>query len=113
MLTIEALKEFGADTEQGLQRCRNKKVFYIKIVGMGIQDKNFDELKPLLEAKDFGRAFEVTHALKGVLGNLALTPILEPVEEMTEALRARKDIDYMPLYEKMMERLGVLRSLAV
>ena len=49
--------------------------------------------RALYEAGDKAAAFEMAHALKGVLGNLALTPIYKPLSEMTELLRAGKDPD--------------------
>ena len=53
----------------------------------------------------------MAHALKGVIGNLALTPVYEPIAEMTELLRARTDMDYAPLYEKMKNNYEKLLSM--
>ena len=100
-MTIGILKEFGADVEDGLARCMNNEEFYLKMVTMGIADERFEKLPGVLEGGRLDEAFEVCHALKGVLGNLALTPIYEPVCEMTELLRAKKDADYAPYLEKM------------
>lgn len=100
-MTIDILNEFGANTAEGLARCMDNEEFYLKMVTMGIADERFDSLKEVLEKKDLDEAFEVCHALKGVVGNLALTPIYEPISDMTELLRVRKDMDYMPLYEKI------------
>lgn len=111
MITIETLKEFGADVNEGLARCLNKEDFYLKMVNMGISDPRFVTLKDVLASKDLDAAFEQAHALKGVLGNLALTPIFEPVSEMTELLRARTDTDYMPLYDKMKAQYDKLVAL--
>ena len=100
-MTLETLKKFGADTQEGLARCMNNEAFYLKLVGMGIADERFETIKPLLDSKDYAAAFEMAHALKGALTNLSLTPICEPCIEMTELLRARKDMDYTELYQKM------------
>ncbi len=100
-MTIEILKEFGADTEEGLARCMNNEEFYLKMVNMGIADERFETMKEVLEAKNLDEAFEMAHAMKGVFGNLALTPIYQPISDMTEFLRVRTDMDYMPLYEQM------------
>ena len=53
----------------------------------------------------------MAHALKGVLGNLALTPIFKPVSEMTELLRTRTDTDYTPLYDEMKAQYDKLVAL--
>ena len=112
MLTLDKLKEFGADTDEGLARCMNNEDFYLKMVGMGIADERFESIRGVLEAKDYTTAFDMAHALKGVLGNLALTPIYEPMSEMTELLRAKKaDVDYLSYYDKMKSELDKLMAL--
>ncbi len=103
MITLEGLKEFGADTEEGLARCMNNEEFYLKMVDLGIRDERFEGLKEALENNDLESAFDMTHALKGALGNLALTPMYRKVSEMTELLRAKKDADYMTLYRDIIE----------
>ena len=103
MITIETLKEFGADVNEGLARCLNKEDFYLKMVNMGIADPRFVTLKDVLVSKDLDAAFEQAHALKGVVGNLALTPIYDPLAEMTEMLRAKKDADYVAMYAPIKE----------
>ena len=87
MMTVEALKNFGANTEEGLSRCMNNEAFYLRMVGMGLGDPNFDRLKTAVEAGDAKEAFEAAHALKGVMGNLSLTPLYVPLSELTEQLQ--------------------------
>ena len=95
MLTIDALKELGADVATGVARCAGKEDFYLKMVTMALSDSNsFVQLQVAVDNKSLDEAFERAHGLKGVLGNLSLTNLYEPVAEMTEELRARKDIDY-------------------
>ncbi len=112
MITIDTLKDFGADVQDGVARCLNKEDFYLKMVNMGMNDAHFDALGKALQEKDFESAFEAAHALKGILGNLALTPILKPVTEITEHLRAKEDIDYAPLYEEIQAQHKRLLALA-
>ena len=56
-----------------------------------------------LEAGNIDEAFEAAHALKGVIGNLALSPIYDPLAEMTEMLRAKKSADYVAMYKPIKE----------
>lgn len=112
MLTIDKLKEFGADTSEGLSRCMGNEDFYLKMVSMGIADERFETIRGVLEKGDYDAAFDMAHAIKGVLGNLALTPIFGPVDEMTEHLRARdKDVDYMSYCKEMEDQLARLKSM--
>ena len=111
MLTVDALKEFGADTEEGMGRCFGKEDFYLKLVKTVPGEKTFDRLADALAANDLDTAFECAHALKGVLGNLSLTPLYRPVSEMTELLRAREQADYAPMLAEILEKKEVLEKL--
>ena len=102
-MTIVSLKEFGANIDEGLERCMGMEDFYIEMIELGMSDERFELLGKNLEAKDLEEAFETVHALKGVIGNLALKPIYEPLAEMTELLRARKLVDYISMYRPIKE----------
>ena len=103
MLTLENLEKFGVDTKEGLTRCMNNQKFYFRMISMGLSNDSFEKLGKALEENNLDEAFEAAHALKGVLGNLALTPIYKPLSEMTEMLRAKKTADYTAMYEPIME----------
>ena len=94
MLTIEALREYGANVDEGLARCVNNTALYLRLVKMAVDEKHYTGLKDAVAKGDRKAAFEAAHALKGTLGNLALTPLFDPVSEMTELLRADKEADY-------------------
>lgn len=88
MLTIEALKAWGANVDEGVGRCMGNADFYLMLTGKIISDRQLDDLEAALAAGDTKRAFEIAHGLKGSYGNLSLTPVYAPVAEMTELLRA-------------------------
>lgn len=111
MLTIEALKQLGCNTDDGLTRCMGNEAFYFKLIGRVVDDKNFQALEDAVAAKDLDAAFDAAHSLKGVLGNLALTPIYEPVYEITELLRERKAIDYSEYLKTISEKRSELSAL--
>ena len=116
MLTIEDLKKFGANTDEGLGRCLNNNAFYFRLVEMGLKDKGFDALGEALSAGDTSAAFEAAHALKGTMSNLALTPIAEPLGILTETLRSRTrgvsdDVNTDELYAQVREQLEKARAL--
>ncbi len=111
MLTVNKLKTYGADVESGLARCMNNEAFYLKMVNMAAEDAGFERLKAAVESKETPRIFEAAHALKGMLGNLALTPLFQPASEMTELARAGKDADYASLCDGIFDRLRELQAL--
>ena len=111
MITIEALREYGAAVDEGLARCMNNEGFYLKLVEKVLKDKGFEELDAAVAANDPDAAFEAAHKLKGVLANLALTPICTPVNEMVELLRSRTQADYTQYIKQINEKKGILEAM--
>ena len=111
MLTIDSLKEYGADVESGLGRCMNNEAFYLKLVAKAVADGAYDKLADALDAGNRDAAFEAAHSLKGVTGNLALTPIYDPVVEITELLRSRTAMDYTELKQTILAKRDELSGL--
>ncbi len=109
-MTIDSLKELGANVDEGLERCMGMEDFYLEMIELGLSDERFEALGPSLETGDFENAFEQVHALKGVIGNLALTPLYETVCEITEHLRANDQMDYKPLYDKLISQRNAFRN---
>ena len=99
MLTLELLQSYGVNTKEGLSRCMNMEKFYFRMLGMGLKNDSFDKLEKLLAEGNLEEAFEQAHAIKGVTGNLAITPIYNKIVDITEGLRAKKVLDYVSLYK--------------
>ena len=108
MLTVEQLRTWGANVDEALVRCLNNEAFYMKLTDKAIRDPNFERLAEALSAGNLDKAFESAHALKGITANLALTPILKPVSEMTELLRSRTATDYSAMLKEVMDRRNEL-----
>ena len=111
MITLEALKDFGADTEKGLAMCMGNEALYLRLVGSVPGESRFDDLAKALEAGDYDAAFDAAHALKGVLGNLSLTPLFDKASEITELLRSRTDMDYSSLLAQLTDSKEKLAKL--
>ena len=111
MLTMDGLRAWGARVDEGLARCMGREDFYLKLVRMTCNDGNMAKLQVSVAAGDLDAAFEAAHALKGILANLALTPALTPVSEITEYLRAGKEMDYTPCLNRVTEEMDRLMAL--
>ena len=111
MLTIEQLRNYGANVDEALRRCMNNETFYLMLVNKSMQDQNFARLREAVEAGDLTGGFEAAHALKGVMANLALTPLCDPIGEITELLRARTQTDYSALLDQIDQKRGELLAL--
>ena len=111
MITIDKLKAFGADTATGLGRCGNNEALYLRLVKTVPKQPDFDKMIAAIRAGDLKTGFESAHALKGVLGNLSLSPLYEKVCEITEHLRHGATMDYSSLLDEiseLKEQLGIL-----
>lgn len=111
MLTIDTLRAFGADVEAGLGRCLNNEAFYLRLVGMALGDGSFDKLAAAVDSGDVHGAFEAAHSLKGVLGNLSLTPLYKPASEITELLRGGAAADVSAPLAELQEQKRRLQAL--
>ena len=94
MLTIEALKKYGADTQTGVKRCANNEALYLKLVKTIPSNSGFNALSEAIKNNDLDNAFQAAHGLKGILANLSIDPLLKPIIDITEHLRNKENIDY-------------------
>lgn len=110
-MTLEQLRAFGCNVDEGLQRCMNNESFYLMLVNKFIDGTDLSILVNALKNNDLDTAFAQAHSLKGVCGNLSLTPLFNVTVEMVEPLRQRKEMDYGPLFEKLSDLFKQLKSM--
>lgn len=110
-MTLDELVAYGANVDEGLARCMGKEDFYLRLVGKAQQDQGFEALSEAIADHRLKDAFEAAHALKGVLANLGITPLLEPVMEITELLRTETEMDYSGIMDRITQELDRFRAL--
>ena len=71
-----------------------------------------EKLGAALEAGDVKPAFEAAHSLKGVYANLSLTPVFDPMAELTEILRAGSLDGTAALFEAFKGKYAELEEMA-
>lgn len=91
MLTIEALKAYGADTKAGLSRCLNNERFYLGLVEMLLNDERFEVLGRAVKNMDAGHALHAAYALSDTASGLALNPLAAHIEQMILCLQVQGD----------------------
>ena len=84
---IEELRNWGADTDGGIQRVMNDEEFYRMLILKFSDSPEFASLEAALDCGDRGEAFRIAHSLKGASANLSLTPFCRAVSEVVEDLR--------------------------
>ncbi len=111
MITLADLRRYGADTERGLATCMGNEALYLRLVNSVPSEQRFEDLARAILEGNREDAFEAAHALKGVLGNLSLTPLFEKTSEITELLRSGEDADYEKLLAELTQERDTLKRL--
>ncbi len=84
---ILALTIRGCDIKGALPRFIDNRDFYCSMLAQIPNEENFSKLGVALDAEDVAAAFDAAHTLKGVIGNMGLTPMYEEVCYIVESLR--------------------------
>lgn len=87
-LLLRLMNEWGCSMDKAMERLLGDKELYLSMLKETVQDASFSELYAALDSGDVDKAFEKAHLLKGVLGNLELTPMYRAICPMVEILRS-------------------------
>lgn len=96
---------YGANYDATMERFMGSESTYIKLLGLLFQDENPALLGRALEAGDVAGAFQAAHTLKGVAGNLGLTPLYGAACALVEPLRQGTWTDTAPLHAALCREL--------
>ncbi len=105
---IAELKEMKVDTDEAINRFMNNSALYEKMLLK--VPANIEKLPVLsfMDAGDYSTAVANAHTIKGVAGNLSLTPLYTAYTEIVNLLRADKPdearkvlVDILPVQEQM------------
>lgn len=108
MSLISELEALGVNTEEALGRFMNNSALYQKLLGKFPDSVRAAAVGAQFAAKDYAKAVEAAHTLKGVTGNLSLTPLYKAYTDIVALLRAGKNdeaeklyLETVPVEEKM------------
>lgn len=87
---IEKLREWGCDINGALERFLNDQDLFNECLLMFVEDDNIEELSRHINDENQQVPFVIVHTLKGVSGNLGLTPLYESLVVLCESLRNNK-----------------------
>ena len=90
MSLLEELKTLDVDVDGGLKRIGGNEKLYIKLLGSFTKSINTYKVDADFDGNDYNDVIEKTHAIKGVSGNLSLTPVYEAYTKVVDLLRAGK-----------------------
>ena len=98
---IDKLFMWGCDTDTALERVLGDEKIYLKFLRDYCKDDDLYKLRDFILADNSEEGFPLAHTLKGVYGNLGLTPLYDNMCEIAELLRNGKK----PGVEEKMEKL--------
>ena len=87
------LEEGGINVNEAMQRFMNNEQLWIKFLKKFKADSSYENLVKSIEEKEWNKAFEAAHTLKGITGNLALSKLHDLVSRQTDYLRG-EDNDF-------------------
>lgn len=107
---ILKLQAYGADVDGMVERFMDDAELYADCYEKFVTDKHFARLAEGIAEKDYATAFVSAHTLKGLAGNMGLTPMYDAICVVVEALRKEKYDDLDAQYAAVLADLAVLRS---
>lgn len=91
-------KNAGFDVDGTIQRFAGNEALYEKYIFKFIDDKIFENLAKAVKEGNHANAFQESHTLKGVAGNMGLNALADAAENMVSALRNNQTPPLEPLF---------------
>ncbi len=85
---LEQYQLAGCDVKGVMDRFMDDEELLQECLAQFVVENDFAGLEDAILKGDCKTAFEYAHALKGILGNLGITPVYRPVCALVESLRA-------------------------
>ena len=100
---LEELKSLGADVDEGLDRVMGDEDLYTMMLGMFVGNVEENAITAAdFDGPDLEELIKKVHSLKGITGNLALTPLFTGYTEILGQLRAKQAAEGKAGYEKLL-----------
>jgi HPt (histidine-containing phosphotransfer) domain-containing protein len=103
MNLIYELKALGVDVDDAMQRFMNNEALYIRMLGKLPEAVSEQEVLPAFESGDYSEALAKAHTIKGVMGNLSITPLYKAYSDAVRLLREDKPDEAKKVLEDVAE----------
>ncbi len=107
---LEELKTLGVDTEEALQRMGGNRSLYERMLVKFLDMMQKNPISPDFSGEDYADVTEAVHTVKGVTGNLSITPLFEAYSKMVELFRGKEPeqareilVQILPVQEQILE----------
>jgi len=99
---IEELKELGVDVDEGLGRVMGDSSLYEMMLGMFVDSVRDNPVEPAdYDGAGLDELIKRVHMLKGVTGNLAITPLFNGYNRSLVLLREGKPAEAKTEFERL------------
>ncbi len=103
MSFFEELEELGVNVDEGLERVVDDESLYETMLGMYIEKVNSNPIAMEdFESDSLDELIRRVHILKGLTGNLAMTPLFEGYLLMLDLLRTARPKEAAKEYERIL-----------
>lgn len=86
---FEILEDWNCDIHTAMDRFLNNEELFLSCLKTFARDPEFAKLNDAVQTESYEEAFEYAHNLKGVSGNLGLTPLYQSLVTIVESLRSK------------------------
>lgn len=112
MSILKELNDYGCDIKGALDRVLGDEELYIICLEKFVADEGFDKLGKYIEEKKIEMAFNESHTLKGVSGNLGVTPLYNLLTVIVEKLRKDSLEGVFEDYKKIMKSYNKIKKIS-
>lgn len=100
---FDELTELGVDVDAGLERVMDDESFYEMTLGMFIDTVNDNAIELAdFDAADLEELTNRVHTLKGLTGNLEMTPLFQGYVQALDFLRMNQPREALREYERLL-----------
>ncbi len=97
---IEALRSWGCDIDGAMERFDDDEELFISFLSDVINEPAVEKLGIELKNHNISAAFDCAHLIKGLLGNMGITPLYDIAVRLVEPLRHGNDEGLLPVYNE-------------
>lgn len=108
---MKKIEEYGADISGISDRFMGNYELYASCLLEFINEPSIDSLRKSIASHKYDESFSSSHALKGLSGNLGLTPLYDAVCVLVESLREKKYDDADNDWKEVNRQYLLLRSI--
>lgn len=109
---LRELEKLGCDIDGIESRFMGDQDFYEECFQDLVKSNQIEQLGEFLASGDTQEAFVSAHNLKGILGTLELTPLVEIIISIVESLRQDSMKGVQEKYDKLLETWQVFKKLS-